>query len=97
MNKMFLILGAVAVAAIAFFYWQSDRRGQEIVKLKAEIGSLKKELTGCRDEIKKSNQAANEAEKQISEIKTVVKTVKSNCNCYDSPIDDAILGRVRGK
>lgn len=97
MNKVVLILGAVAVCVIAFLYWLADQRGQTIVKLKTEIKSVQQDLRGCEDAIKQASEAEAEADKQISEIKTIVKTVKSDCNCYDSPIDDAILGRVRGK
>ena len=90
MNKINLISWAVAIAVIAFLYWLADQRGQTIVKLKTDLRS-------CENAIKKQSEAQAEADKQISEIKTIVKTVKSDCNCYDSPIDDAILDRVRGK
>lgn len=41
---------------------------------------------------------ANErADKEICEIRTIVKTVKSPCDCYNSSVDPAIIDRVRGK
>lgn len=97
MNKPVFILGAVAVSAIAFLYWLADQRGQTIIELKSELATVKKEVKECRNVIEKTNKAEEKADSQISEIKTIVKTVPSDCACYDSPIDSSILNRVRGK
>ena len=95
--KIHLILYAIAIGLIIFFFWLSDLRGQKITALKGELATVKQDLKGCRDEIKQISSSDEKAEQQISEIKTIVKTVKSDCNCYDSPIDANIIDRVRGK
>lgn len=95
-NKILLIaVGFLAILA-GFFYMQSDSRGSKIATLTAEKTSLNDELKGCQNEIAKQSEANERANSTIGEIKTIIKTVKSPCDCYNSPIDDAIIDRVRG-
>jgi len=54
-------------------------------------------LKWCENEIVKGNEARCRADETISQIKTMVKTVKSPCDCYSSVIEPAIIDRVRGK
>lgn len=81
----------------AYFYFVADYRKSKIETLKAEKLGYMEKLKGCEDEKNGMFNAAKRSEDTIGEIRTVIKTVKSPCACYDSRIDDAIFERVRGK
>lgn len=53
------------------------------------------EVKSCNDGVKEFNDAQIRAGNTIQKIKEVVKTVKSDCDCYNSTVDKRILDRVR--
>lgn len=95
--KIKLIVFAFLAAFCGFFYFQSAYRGAKIDRLQAEKNSINEQLTRCKNEMESYIKADERADKTICEIRTVVKTVKSPCDCYNSSVDPAIIDRVRGK
>lgn len=85
------------VAVCGFFYFLSDYRGNKIDRLQAEKTKINDKLTRCENEMEIYFKADERADKAICDIRTVVKTVKSPCDCYNSVVDPAIVARVRGK
>ena len=80
----------IMLSAIFVLYLVVDYRGDK-------IESLSTDLRTCENEMEKNIQAGDRADKTIEKIRTVVKTVKSPCDCYNGAIDSAIIGRVRGE
>lgn len=95
--KIKLIACCFLVALCGFFYFLSDYRGNKIDRLQAEKTSINDKLTRCKNEMEVYFKANEQADKTICDIRTVVKTVKSPCDCYNSVVDPAIVARVRGK
>lgn len=103
MIKIKLIIYAFIAATIAFFYFLSSYRGNKIdtletqkKELQQQIKDLQSKYKECQNEKILQQQAAERANNTIGEIKTVIKTVKSPCACYDSSIDSSIIDSVRG-
>lgn len=96
-GKIKLIIFVVVAALCGFFYFLAGYRGAKIERLQAEKNSINEQLTRCKNEMESYIKADERADKTICEIRTVVKTVKSPCDCYNSSVDPAIIDRVRGK
>lgn len=58
---------------------------------------LESELKGCKNGVKEFNDAQIRASNTIQKVKEVFKTVKSDCDCYNSAVAEPILDRVRNK
>ena len=67
----------------------------EILQLKNDVSNCKVNLNDCNKGIEEFNNAQIQASNTISKIKTVVKTIKSDCDCFNSSVDDAVLNIVR--
>ena len=103
LNKIRLFIEVFLAVVAGFFYWQTKSLENKNIALTAEKTVLKEknsglnnELKGCRDEFTKQSEANQRANSTIGEIKTIIKTVESHCDCYNTPIDSVIIGRVRG-
>lgn len=95
-HKIYLSIIAFLVAVCGFFYFVNNYRAKRIDALTAEKTQLNDKLKRCKNEMESYIQADERASKTIGEIRTVVKTVKSPCDCYNSVIDASIVERVRG-
>lgn len=95
--KINLFAFALLAAFCGFFYFQSAYRGAKIDRLQAEKTSINEQLKRCKNEMESYIKSNERADKEICEIRTIVKTVKSPCDCYNSSVDPAIIDRVRGK
>ena len=96
-GKIKLIIFVVMAALCGFFYFLSGYRGAKIYRLQAEKNELQQNLKGCKNEMESYIKASERANCAIGEIRTIVKTVKSPCDCYNSSIEHNIIDRVRGK
>ena len=67
----------------------------KITRLESEKTALKMEVKSCNDGVKEFNDAQIRAGDTIQKVREVVRTVKSDCDCYSSAVDKRILDRVR--
>lgn len=63
----------------------------------SKANRLENELNGCKNGVKEFNDAQIRASSTIQKVKEVVKVTKSDCDCYNSSVDERILDRVRNK
>ena len=96
-RKIHLFIDVFLAACAVIFYFLWDYRGNKIDTITAEKNECKIELKGCRNEMANYIEADKRANNTIGELRTVVKTVKSPCDCYNSIVDPSIVGRVRGE
>lgn len=96
-GKIKLIIFVIMAALCGFFYFLVEYRGAKIDRLQAEKNELQQNLKGCKNEMESYIKASERANCAIGEIRTIVKTVKSPCDCYNSSIEHNIIDRVRGK
>jgi hypothetical protein len=69
----------------------------KIQRIETEKNTLKINLENCNKGIKEFNDAQIRAGNTIEKVREVVKTVKSDCDCYHNSVDKPILERVRNK
>ena len=96
-RKIHLFIDVFLAACAVIFYFLWDYRGNKIDTITAKKNELKQDLKRCKNEMEVYFKADERADKTICDIKTVVKTVKSPCDCYNSIVDPSIVGRVRGE
>lgn len=96
-GKIKLIIFVIMAALCGFFYFLAGYRGTKIDRLQAEKNELQQNLKGCKNEMESYIKASERANCAIGEIRTIVKNVKSPCDCYNSSIEHNIIDRVRGK
>ena len=69
----------------------------KVNRLENEKTVLKMEVKSCNDGVKEFNDAQIRASSTIQKVKEAVKVTKSDCDCYNSSVDERILDRVRNK
>lgn len=97
MHKIYLSVIVFLAVVAGYFYFMANYRAQKINRLQAEKNAINENLTRCKNEMGNYIKANERASETIGEIRTVVKTVKSPCDCYNSAVESDIIGRVRGK
>lgn len=70
---------------------------KRIDALKVEKNELKTQVKGYENVINNYEKAKEEANGDIEKIKTIVKTIKEPCDCYNAIIPDKLLNIIRGK
>lgn len=104
MNKIYLILGGFLACVAMYFYFMDNYHKNKInalveqkCKLEEVITKLKNEKEACNDKVAKFNEAQENAANKIEQIRTVVKTVKADCDCYNSRLPDDVVRLLHGK
>lgn len=68
----------------------------EVNTLKENNAVLRAENNALTASINDYNESQKTASETIAKIQKEMKNVKTDCNCYDVPVDDAIIDWVRG-
>lgn len=103
-TRLWLIVCAIMAIMIAYWYVVANHRQQKILsqdtqiaELKAKVKNLNNEKEACNDKVAKFNEAQENAANKIEKIRTVVKTVKADCDCYNSRLPDDVVRLLHGK
>lgn len=84
----------LAVCAL-YFNFRVDYLKNENTSLKSEKTSLKNEIKGYKNAIQEYNDAQERAGEKIEKVRTIVRTVKSDCDCYNTLVDSRLLDTIR--
>lgn len=84
----------LAVCAL-YFNFRVDYLKNENTSLENEKTSLKNEIKGYKNAIQEYNDAQERAGKTIEKVRTIVRNVKSDCDCWHTPIDDRVRDEIR--
>ena len=95
-NIIAYVVGFLCLVCIILFLVLSYTF-KRIDTLKAEKNELKTQVKGYVDVINNYEKAKEEANGDIEKIKTIVKTIKEPCDCYNAVIPDKLLNIIRGK
>lgn len=95
MNRILLISLIIAIATAVFFKLQSDNRLLRATNAENQNNTLQTEIKGYKNAISKYNTAQERAGETIEKVRTVVRTVKSDCDCWHTPIDDRVRNEIR--
>lgn len=102
LNKIYIGIIIFLCFALGFYVarynlsqFKISKLENEILTLKNDVSNCKTNLNDCNKGIEEFNNAQIQASSTIQKIKTVVKTVKEDCDCFNSSVDDRVLLLVR--
>jgi archaellum component FlaC len=85
----------LAVCAL-YFNFRVDYLKNKNTSLESEKTSLKNEIKGYKNAIQEYNDAQERAGKTIEKVRTIVRTVKSDCDCYNTALPDDVRRLLNG-
>ena len=96
MIRILTISLIIAIAMAVFFKLQSDNRLQRATNAENRVTELESTIKGYENEISKFNAAQERANQTIEKVRTVVRTVKSDCDCYNTALPDDVRRLLNG-
>ena len=93
--RILLISLLIAIATAVFFKLQSDNRLQRAVNAENRNTTLVSKIKGYENGIQKHNDAQARAGEKIEKVRTIVRTVKSDCDCWHTLVDDRVRDEIR--
>ena len=97
MTRILLISLAVLAATSAILFFSNKHLKTELSTANGEITALNSKIKGYQNEIRNYNTAQERASQTIEKVRTVVRTVKSNCDCYNTVLPDDVRRLLNGK
>lgn len=95
MNRLLLISLIIIALVAVFFKLQSDNRLQRAVNAENRASALESKVKGYENAIQEYNNAQDRAGKTIENVRTIVRTVKSDCDCWHTLVDDRVRDEIR--
>lgn len=97
MQKILVISIAVLVAIGLFLYQSNKRLKTELKAANGEITTLNSKIKGYENEIQAYNEAQQRASNTIEKVRTIIRTVESDCDCYNTALPDDVRRLFSGK
>ena len=97
MTRILSVCCLFLAALTTFLYFRADALSQKNTALKGEKKALMGQIESYQNEIKEFNKAQERAGQTIEKVRTVIKTVKTDCDCWNAVIADDVrrlLGSV---
>lgn len=95
MNRILLISLLIAIVTAVFFKFQSDNRLLRATNAENRASALETEIKGYKNAIQEYNDAQERAGKTIEKVRTIVRTIKSDCDCWNTSVDDRVRDEIR--
>lgn len=90
MTRVFATAIIILALAAGFLLYCNKQLKTELTAAKNKISTLDRQVKGYENEISKFNEAQAHAVETIEKVRTIVKTVKTDCDCYHEPLPDDI-------
>lgn len=97
MTRIFVIAIVILSVAAGVLYLRNTSLKSELSAAKGEITQLNSTIKGYQNEIQHFNEAQATASEKIEKVRTIVKTVKTDCDCYNEPLPDELKRLLSGK
>lgn len=95
MNRILLISLIIAISMAVFFKLQSDNRLLRATNAENQNNALQTEIKGYKNAIQEYNDAQERAGEKIEKVRTIVHTVKGDCDCYNTLLPDGVRKILR--
>ncbi len=95
MNRLLLISLIIISCIAVFFKLQSDNRLLRATNAENKNNALQTEIKGYKNAIQEYNDAQERAGEKIEKVRTVIRTVKSDCDCYNTLLPDGVRKILR--
>lgn len=96
MNRLLLISIAFLAVTSAILFFSNKHLKTELNAANGQITELNSTIKGYQNEIQKFNAAQERATETIEKVRTVIKTVKSDCDCYNAALPDDVRRLLNG-
>ena len=96
MNRLLLISIAFLAVTSAILFFSNKHLKTELNAANGQIAELNNTIKGYENEISKFNAAQERAGQTIEKVRTVVRTVKSDCDCYNTALPDDVRRLLNG-
>lgn len=96
MTRIFVIAIVIYSVAVGVLYLRNMNLKSELSAANGQITELNSIIKGYQNEIQKYNRAQERASEKIEKVRTVVRTVKSECDCYNTAIPDDVRRLLNG-
>ena len=103
-NKIYLILGGFLACVAMYFYFMDNYHKNKINALENQINKFQVKITelkqineNCNDKVDKYSAAQERAADKIEKVRTIVRTVKSDCDCWNVNLPDDVRKLLNGK
>ena len=96
MNRLLLISIAFLAAVSAILFYSNKHLKTELSAAKGQITELNSTIKGYQNEIQEYNRAQERASQTIEKVRTVVRTIKSDCDCYNTALPDDVRRLLNG-
>lgn len=80
-----------------FFKLQSDNRLLRATNAENRVTELESKIKGYENEIQKHNTAQERAGQTIEKVRTVVRTIVKDCDCWHTLVDDRVRNEIRNR
>ena len=97
MNRILLVSLIIAIVTAVFFKLQSDKSLLRATNAENQNNALQTEIKGYKNAIQEYNEAQERASETIEKVRTVVRTVKSDCDCWNTELPDDVRRLLSGK
>lgn len=95
LNRILLLSLIIAIATAVFFKLQSDNRLLRATNAENQNNALQTEIKGYKNAIQEYNDAQDRAGEKIEKVRTIVRNVKSDCDCYNTLLPDGVRKILR--
>ena len=96
MNRILLVSIAFLAVTSAILFFSNKHLKTELNAANGQITELNSTIKGYQNEIQEYNRAQERASQTIEKVRTVVRTVKSECDCYNTAIPDDVRRLLNG-
>lgn len=96
MTRILSIVLIILAVVAGVLYLRNTSLKSELSAAKGEITQLNSTIKGYQNEIQEYNRAQERASQTIEKVRTVVRTVKSECDCYNTAIPDDVRRLLNG-
>ena len=97
MNRVLLISLVLLGVTSAILFFSKKHLKTELNAANGQITELNSKIKGYENAIQKHNEAQERAGQTIEKVRTVIKTVKSDCDCWHTLVDDRVRNEIRNR
>lgn len=88
MTRILLVICLVFAVLAGVLYFRVNLLNEKNTMLQSQKNALMDKIKVYQNEIEKFNAAQERASQTIEKVRTVVKTVKTDCDCWNAVIPD---------
>ena len=90
LNRILITIAVFLAILTGFLYFRVNSLIEQNTTLRSQKNELSEQIKGYENEIQKYNTAQEKAGETIEKVRTVIKTVKSDCDCYNTSLPDEL-------